>query len=315
LNKLLKRIIESRIARTILTISKRLKPIGFQGLSVFTVGRFFLDGLKQGALSTRAAAVAFRFFLAIFPGILVLLSFIPIIPIEDFQDNLFSAIEGFLPGDTFSLFQSTIKDLIHNKHNGVLSLSFIVGLFFASNSINAILIGFNGSVNIEKKGNFFKTRLFSLGILVIMAVTVVVSMALITASESIFEYASENYGIQPGIGQLAFSATRYLIIILLIYSTVTLLYNVGNLDVKRFKYWSAGASLTTLFFILTTVGFAIYLNNFGKYNELYGTLGTLVVLLIWLNFNCLILLLGFELNASISQAGNQTDIKLKNKEE
>ncbi len=305
----------SELVKAFFTLTKRIKPLGFQGLSLFTVGRFFLDGLKQGALSTRAAAVAFRFFLAFFPGIIVLLSLIPIIPVEDFQSNLFSAIEGFLPGDTFNLFESTIEDLIHNTHTEVLSLSFILGLFFASNSINAILLGFSGSINIDEKGGFLKTRLFSLGILLIMTITVVISMALITASESIFEFASENYGIQPGIGQLAFSATRYLIIILLIYSTVTLLYNVGNLDVKRFKYWSAGASLTTLFFILTTVGFAIYLNNFGKYNELYGTLGTLVVLLIWLNFNCLILLLGFELNASISQAGSRTDIILENKEE
>ncbi len=315
MKKLIDSILNSELVTAFLALTKRLKPIGFQGLSLFIVGRFFIDGLKQGALSTRAAAVAFRFFLAFFPGIIVLLSLIPIIPVDNFQENLFSAIEGFLPGDTFNLFETTIEDLILNKHTEVLSLSFIIGLFFASNSVQAILLGFYGSVNIEKKGGLLKTRLFSLGILFIMSLTVIISMALITASESIFNYASENYGIQPGIGQLAFSTTRYLIIILLIYSTVTLLYNVGNRDVKRFKYWSAGASLTTLFFILTTVGFAIYLNNFGRYNELYGTLGTLVVLLIWLNFNCLILLLGFELNASISQAGNKTEVKLENKEE
>lgn len=315
MQKILENILNSEFVTRLLSFAKRIKPVGFQGLSLYTVGKFFLDGLKHGALSTRAAAVAFRFFLAIFPGILVLLALIPIIPVDDFQTNLFSALQGFLPGDTFDLFESTFNDLFHNQHNGVLSVSFIVGLFFASNSIQAILVGFNGSVNVRNKGGIFKTRLFSLGILLVMAITVIVSMALITFSEGIFNYASENYGIQPGLGQFAFSATRYLIIILLIYSTVTLLYNVGNLDVKRFKYWSAGASLTTSFFVLTTLGFAVYLNNFGNYNELYGTLGTLVVLLIWLNFNCLILLLGFELNASIAHAGSQAEIILENKEE
>jgi membrane protein len=92
-----------------------------------------------------------------------------------------------------------------------------------------------------------------------------------------------------------------------------LLYNVGNLDMKKFKFFSAGAMLTTIFFLMTTIGFAIYLNNFGNYNELYGTLGTLVVLLVWLDFNCLILLLGFELNASISKATLLSDIKLEPK--
>jgi len=313
--KLIARITSSSFYLRLKALVIKIKPPGFQGLSLFTVGKFFIDGLKEGALSTRAAAVAFRFFLAFFPGILVLLSFIPLVPVEDFQTNLFSAIEGFLPGDTFHLFESTIEDLIHNKHNEVLSLSFIVGLFFASNSINAILIGFNGSVNIQKKGGIIKTRLFSLGILFVMGIVVVLSMTLITLSEDIFIYVSENFGVQEGFGQFTLSTIRYLIITLLIYSVVTLLYNVGNLDIKKFKFWSAGATLSTLSFIFTTIGFAVYLNNFGNYNELYGTLGTLVVLLIWLNFNCLILLLGFELNASISRAGKDTEIKLEHKEE
>jgi membrane protein len=272
-----------------------------------------LDGLKQGALTTRGAAIAFRLFLAFFPAILVMLSLIPLVPIVDFQDNLFAAIEQVLPGDTFALFEQTIADLILNKHNEVLSASFLVGLFFASNSINAILSGFNGSVNLEKKGGLLKTRLFSLGVLFVMALVVVVCMALVTLSEVIFDYGFARVEMNEGIAQFLVSSVRYIIIITLIYSVVTLLYNVGNLDMKKFKFFSAGAMLTTIFFLMTTIGFAIYLNNFGNYNELYGTLGTLVVLLVWLDFNCLILLLGFELNASISKATLLSDIKLEPK--
>ncbi len=296
-------------------LSERIKPIGFEGLTLYAVGNFFLDGLKGGALSTRAAAIAFRLFLAFFPAILVMLSLIPLVPIVDFQENLFSAIEGFLPGDTFALFEKTIEDLILNKHNEVLSLSFVVGLFFASNSINAILIGFNGSVNLNKKGGILKTRLFSFGVLFIMGIVVVLCMGMITLSEVIFDYGFSKVEMNEGLAQFLVSAARYLIITVLIYSVVTLLYNVGNLDERKFKYFSAGATLTTVFFLLTTIGFAIYLNNFGNYNELYGTLGTLVVLLIWLNFNCLILLLGFELNASISKATMLSEVKLEHKEE
>ncbi len=299
---LVERIQATRIYRKWRMLSERIKPIGFEGLTLYQVGNFFLEGLKEGALTTRAAAIAFRLFLAFFPAILVMLSLIPLIPVEDFQENLFKTIEGVLPGDTFALFQQTIEDLILNKHNQVLSLSFILGLFFASNSINAILIGFNGSVNLERKGGVFKTRLFSLGVLFIMGVVVVVSMALITLSEVIFEYGFSRVNLNEGLAQFLVSAVKYFIIISLIYSVVTLLYNVGNLDTKKFKFFSAGAMLTTVFFLLTTIGFAFYLNNFGNYNELYGTLGTLVVLLIWMDFNCLILLLGFELNASISRA-------------
>jgi len=310
---LVERIQATRLYKKWRILSERIKPIGFEGLTLYAVGNFFLDGLKQGALTTRGAAIAFRLFLAFFPAILVMLSLIPLVPIVDFQDNLFAAIEQVLPGDTFALFEQTIADLILNKHNEVLSASFLVGLFFASNSINAILSGFNGSVNLEKKGGLLKTRLFSLGVLFVMALVVVVCMALVTLSEVIFDYGFARVEMNEGIAQFLVSSVRYIIIITLIYSVVTLLYNVGNLDMKKFKFFSAGAMLTTIFFLMTTIGFAIYLNNFGNYNELYGTLGTLVVLLVWLDLNCLILLLGFELNASISKATLLSDIKLEPK--
>ncbi len=312
---LVERIQATRLYKKWRILSERIKPIGFEGLTLYAVGNFFLDGLKQGALTTRGAAIAFRLFLAFFPAILVMLSLIPLVPIVDFQDNLFAAIEQVLPGDTFALFEQTIADLILNKHNEVLSASFLVGLFFASNSINAILSGFNGSVNLEKKGGLLKTRLFSLGVLFVMALVVVVCMALVTLSEVIFDYGFARVDMNEGLAQFLVSSVRYIIIITLIYSVVTVLYNVGNLDMKKFKFFSAGAMLTTIFFLMTTIGFAIYLNNFGNYNELYGTLGTLVVLLVWLDFNCLILLLGFELNASISKATLLSDIKLEPKME
>jgi len=312
---LVERIQATRLYKKWRILSERIKPIGFEGLTLYAVGNFFLDGLKQGALTTRGAAIAFRLFLAFFPAILVMLSLIPLVPVVDFQDNLFAAIEQVLPGDTFALFEQTIADLILNKHNEVLSASFLVGLFFASNSINAILSGFNGSVNLEKKGGLLKTRLFSLGVLFVMAVVVVVCMALVTLSEVIFDYGFSRVDMNEGLAQFLVSSVRYIIIITLIYSVVTVLYNVGNLDMKKFKFFSAGAMLTTIFFLMTTIGFAIYLNNFGNYNELYGTLGTLVVLLVWLDFNCLILLLGFELNASISKATLLSDIKLEPKME
>lgn len=312
---LVERIQATRLYKKWRILSERIKPIGFEGLTLYAVGNFFLDGLKQGALTTRGAAIAFRLFLAFFPAILVMLSLIPLVPIVDFQDNLFAAIEQVLPGDTFALFEQTIADLILNKHNEVLSASFLVGLFFASNSINAILSGFNGSVNLEKKGGLLKTRLFSLGVLFVMALVVVVCMALVTLSEVIFDYGFARVEMNEGLAQFLVSSVRYIIIITLIYSVVTVLYNVGNLDMKKFKFFSAGAMLTTIFFLMTTIGFAIYLNNFGNYNELYGTLGTLVVLLVWLDFNCLILLLGFELNASISKATLLSDIKLEPKME
>ena len=109
---------------------------------------FFVEGVSKGSIPTRAAAISFRLFLAFFPGIIILLSIIPLIPIDDFQVQLFDAIKSYFPGDTFSLIEDTLHDLINKKHNTLLSIGFILMVYYASDSINAILMGFNESYHL-----------------------------------------------------------------------------------------------------------------------------------------------------------------------
>lgn len=300
--KLMDRIMEWKPVKAGIKLASEIRPPGFERLSVYDVARYFIEGLQKGAVSTRAAAIAFRLFLSIFPALIVLLSLIPYIPIENFQEELFSSIRSFFPGDTFSLFESTLNDLIHRTHATVLSIGFILALFFASDTVNAILIGFNGSYNLEKRRNPFILRLLSLVLLLGLTLILVIAMGLITFSEFIFDYLQTTELVSAGIVIFALQVAKWVIVILLIYSSVSVLYNVGDFNRSRWKLFSAGASFATVFFILASIGFAWFVTNFSQYNKLYGSLGTFLVLLIWMNFNCMILLLGFELNASISRA-------------
>lgn len=280
-----------------------LRPPGFQGLSVWYVSSFFVEALMKGQLATRGAAISFRLFLAFFPAIIMLLTLIPYIPIEDFQGALFNSIRGFFPGDTFSLFEETLDDLINQKHSALLSIGFVLVIFYASNSINAILLGFNSSYHLDEKHHPVMMRIASIVLMFVLGFLMTLAVLIIIFSGILFEYLHE-IGIIGDRGYIPIlNFAKWVVSVALIYTIITTLYNVGaRRGLRKWRFLNAGATLATLSFIVTSVGFAYFIENFSSYNKLYGSLGTLLILLIWLNINCIIVLMGFELNVSIRKA-------------
>lgn len=304
--KWLDRIRRMKGTRMIIRFLQGLKVPGFEGLSLWYVGTFFIEGITKGSLATRAAAISFRLFLAFFPAIILLLSLIPHIPIDNFQANLFDSIRGFFPGDTFSLFESTLDDLINRKHNALLSIGFILVIYYASSSINAILLGFNESYHIEERGNPFILRLASIVLIFVLGFIMIIAVSLIIFSGIAFDKL-HSVGIIGDKGYIPLlDFAKWVISLFLIYTVISTLYNVGNGRKRRkWKFFNVGSTFATLFFVLASIVFAYFVNNFGQFNKLYGSLGTLMVLLIWLNFNSMIILLGFDLNTSIRKAKKQ----------
>jgi membrane protein len=293
-----------RFVQRAILLLQNLRPVGFQGLSVWYVGSFMWRALNEGGIPTRAAAISFRLFLAFFPGIIMLLSLIPYIPIDNFQDQLFEGIAEFFPGDTFDLFESTLDDLIKKKHNTLLSIGFVLVIYYASNSINAILIGFNSSLLRDDKDNPFLIRAASLVLIFVLGLLMILAITLNVFGGWAFEHL-HKLGIIGDRGYIpVLDFFKWVITLFLIYSIITTLYNVGMgaRRRRRWKFFNPGATLATLAFVIASIGFAYFVNNFANFNKLYGSLGTLMVLLIWLNFNCNLLLIGFELNASIRSA-------------
>lgn len=301
MEKFMERLKRTRTVRLIRLFTMRLRPWGFEGLSVYSVSLFFIEGLQKGGLTTRAAAISFRFFLAIFPVLIMLLSLIPVIPIENFQEDLFSSIRNFFPGDTFSLVEETVADLINKSHNTLFSIGFILSVFYASSSVNAVLLGFNESYNLTDKGSVLMIRLMSILLVLVLSIFIFVAVILIIFSGVTFQWLVEQ-DIVSKDAVLLLQFAKWVISLLLIYMSITILYNVGDFEHRRWRIFSAGATLTTLLLILTSVGFAWFVNNFASYNKLYGSLGTFLLLMIWVNLNSNILLIGFELNTSILRA-------------
>ncbi|HLU85742.1 MAG TPA: YihY/virulence factor BrkB family protein [Vicingaceae bacterium] len=313
-SKLVNKLLDFKIVRKVIRWSKKIVLPGFDGIPLFEVLTFLIKGLQESSLTTRAAALAFRFFLALFPALIFLLSLLPYIPIDDFYNNLLVLMEGLLPDDAYEMAKSTIDDLVHKRHDTLLSLGFILAIYFASDGVNSMIEEFNHSYHsLQKSIGFIKQRLTSLLILGILTLLMVLAILLMVFYKVIINYLITNEWLSPDISLGTLGLIKMLTLLILFFTGISSVYYFGNLKGGKFRFMSAGSTLATGLAILISAGFGYYVNNFASYNKIYGSIGTLIVVLLWLYFNSLVLLIGYELNVSIAHAKN--DKKIASEEE
>ncbi len=291
---------------------KKIQLPAFEGLSLYGLLEIYIVGIVEGALSTRASSIAFSLFLALFPLLIFLFNLVPfIIPYVSVGDDSFDAqllifLETFLPtatGDYFGDIYHQIKD---QKQSGLLSSAFVVSIFLMANGVNAIFAGFETSYHVKLNRSFFRQYTVALMVGLILSILLIVGAIVFVYFEfyvlgylSEFAAYSEGSNLEEG-DILAVQIGKVLFLTMLSYLITAILYYFGTREGRHAKFFSLGALMTTLLFLLTSYLFGIYVEKFARYNELYGALGGLLILLvfIWLNSN--ILLLGFELNASLN---------------
>ncbi|MCH3883210.1 MULTISPECIES: YihY/virulence factor BrkB family protein [Tenacibaculum] len=286
------------IVNLLVKFGKKIKIPGLEGMSLYDVIEMYIIGIVKGALTTRAGGIAFSFFMAIFPFMLFVLSLIPYIPIEGFQDNLFSLIQEMLPPKTFEAVDVVIKDIINNQYGGLLSFGFLASMFLMTNGVNAIFGGFEYSYHVKEFRNVFKSYFVSLGVSLLMVLFLIVTVVLIIYYQ-IALTRIDKIGWLDTVDLNLFYWGRGLLFLLMIFTIVSLLFRFGTKQGKEIKFFSAGAILTTVLSLFTFYIFGIYVVKFATYNQLYGSIGTLLILMLFVWLNAIILLLGFELNASL----------------
>ena len=291
---------------------KRIIIPGFEGLNLHEVSLLFYRGLTKGAITTRASSLAFNFFLAFFPGIIVLFTVIPFVPIAGFQEQLFLLILEVLPPSTFEATKSIVDDIINNERGGLLSFTFILALYFCTNGVDAMITAFNNTYHHNDARSWVQLKLLSFSLTGILAIFLVLTIAFQIASEGFLSYlVSEKY-IGQVLAEIIFSSKGFILVIGLFLS-ISSIYYYAPADKSRWKFLSPGSILCTSLSVFTSLIFSYYVTNFAQYNQLYGSIGTLLVILLWMYFNSIILLIGFELNASILSAKESQSMKLSSK--
>ncbi|HEY1024026.1 MAG TPA: YihY/virulence factor BrkB family protein [Sphingobacteriaceae bacterium] len=272
---------------------------GFSPLPLYTVATFFFQEIGKDSLVNKASSLAYNFMLAIFPALIFLFTLIPYIPIDDFQPQLLDLIALVLPHNAFLAFQTTLEDIIENQNGRLLSVGFILALWFSTNGVSTLMRAFNKSSLILETRSYLKQRFVAMTLTVIMALALIIGLGLITVSEFVLSFLKDRLLFKDSFWIHVIAFVRWIILLAIYFVTISILYRYGPSHSKKWKLFSAGSWLATILAALTFWGFAFYINNFGTYNKLYGSIGTLIVVMIWLYLNSLIILLGFELNASI----------------
>lgn len=296
-------LVKIPILKQLILLCKKIKLPGFSGLSVFDLIKTYVFGIIEGTFTTRAGSIAFSFFMALFPFLLFLLSLIPLIPIANFQQEFLSFIAGVLPPQTAGFFLPIIEDIAMNPRGGLLSFVFILTIFLMANGVNAIFSGFEYSYHVTINRNFIKQYLVALFVSIFLALLLLVAVIFIVYSEYVIATLKNKDILSNDVFWI--TTLRYVIFVILVYFVVAILYYFGIKEGKTIRFFSVGALVTTLLFILTTYLFGIYIENFSNYNQLYGSIGALLIMMLYIWINSNLLLLGFELNATLKIMKNQ----------
>ncbi|MET4080072.1 membrane protein [Pedobacter sp. UYP30] len=273
---------------------------GFSSLPLYTVATFFFREIGKDELLNKSSSLAYNFMLAIFPAIIFLFTLIPFVPINHFQDQLLGIIELLLPSNAYIAFEATLKDIIKNQNGGLLSFGFFSAIFFATNGVVNLMKAFNRSSLIIETRGWLKKRLIALVLTFAIVVSIIICIGALAASDYVRTYLQLHLHFKHNATvDFAVLLLKWVFLVGLYFINISMLYRYGPSHTKKWKLFSSGAFLATILAFLTIWGFTFYINHFASYNKVYGSIGTLIVIMIWLYLNSLILLVGFELNASI----------------
>ena len=289
-------------------IAERAKKISlpfFEDVPLYDVALFFWRSVVDGAITTRASAIAFSFFIAFFPFVIFLFTLIPYIPIENFQDELLILIQDVVPSSTYSAIEQTVEDIITQPRGDLLSFGFFAALLFSTNGLAAMISAFDATIHTIHRRSWLSQRFAAIFILIVLSITLTIVVALLTSGQLFVQHLQESELLHANFTVPFITVGKWIITLALLFFTFSFLYYMAPAKKTKWRFISAGGTLSTVLSVITFVGFSFYINKFNQYNKLYGSIGTLLVILLMMYVMSLILLVGFELNASIHQAKNE----------
>lgn len=291
-----------RIGEKIVERAKKVSLPFFDGVPIYDVTLFFWRSIVDGSITTRASAIAFSFFIAFFPFIIFLFTLIPYIPINNFQNELFMLLQQVVPESTFATIEGTLMDIIMRPRGDLLSLGFFMAVVFSTNGLASMMSAFDATIHSIYRRSWLSQRLAALILLFILSILLTVAIALLTGGQLFIDYLQDHNIFRDSFTVYFLTFGKWVITLSMFFFAYSFLYYMAPAKKTKWRFISAGGTLATILSIITIAGFTYYINNFSQYNKLYGSIGTLLIILLLMYVMSLILLVGFELNASIYQA-------------
>ncbi len=297
---MIQKIIQKYLPQNFEERIQRFSMPGFDGIPVIDVFTMFRAEVKRDALGVRASSISFFFILAMFPSIIFFFSLIPYIPVANIDTVIFDYLQKVLPTPVYLVLQSTIRDIISIQRGGLTSFNFMLALIFSLNGVTSMMQVFDKINPIHKKRNFWAKRWAAFKITILMSIQLIVAMALIVIGEQYIKELLNTIGIENKFVVTIIMILKFLTLVLIFLNTIALIYYYGPSVKERYKFYSPGATFATLLMLLLSYILKWYFAYFHNFNKLYGSLGIVLVVMLWVYFNAFVLLFGYEVNNSIA---------------
>jgi membrane protein len=276
-----------------------------KGTSVYQVGQIFVQDFEKNDIVERAGGVAFSFTLAVFPAIIFMITLIPYIQnyFPDFSaSNVMEFFSDLMPPSVFEAASTTIEDILAHKRGGLLSLGAIMAFYLSTNGMMSLMKAFNRCYRTKDNRGYLKTLLIATFLTVVLSFALFVAVILLIIGQTILEnFQSLGYLTQDYL-YYAIVSSRFLVIVIIFFISISSIFYFAPAVHDRWKFFSPGTILSTFLSLMVSYSFSFYISNFGTYNKLYGSIGAMIAFMVWLFLISVIILAGFELNASIDKA-------------
>ena len=301
MTKLERIILNFSVVRFLKDKSKHIVLPGFDGVPLYDVIVFFFSQVRRVGLNQRAEAVAFNFLMAVPAGTIFLCTLIPYLPVsKQVTDELLVLTKDiFRSGDTYVLVSNFLRDFLMTPRSGLLSIGFILAVYYASNAMIGIMYSFNKSLLSVSKRNFFQARWMAIKLTTVLILLIIATIILLITQGKIANMLFEWLDIKNHVGIFLILSIRWVVIGALFFYSVAITYKYAPAVHKRWRLSSPGAIFATLLIIITNFAFSFWVNHFSNYNKVYGSIGTILIIMLLIYINSLLLLIGYELNVSI----------------
>lgn len=303
--KILSKILDSRLYHNLVSLLKRIR-FRRKGVSLFDIIEVFIEKLQNDEIVTRANGVAFNFTLAIFPAIIFVFTLIPYIQISNLPEldqQIMKFLEGWMPAAMYEVASTTIEDIISNRRGGLLSFGFLFSLFLATNGMISLMKAFNKCYRTVENRGFIQSRFIATLLTFMLAVVLFFAMMLLVIGQQAINFLQSAPWIDiEGYVFFLVLSLRFIVLFLIFLVAISSIYYLAPAVHDRWQFFSPGSLTAAFLSLIVTFGFTFYLNNFATYNKFYGSIGVLIALMIWLSLLSVIMLVGFEINASIDKS-------------
>lgn len=303
-NRIKKFIFENKYYLQLVAFLQRIK-LGNEKIGLYDAIIIFLRKMSNDEILDRANGVAFSFTMAIFPAIIFLFTLTPYIQVffpELNNDEIIGFLRDILPSNLYEAAETTIHDIIGKQRGGLLSFGFILTLILSTNGMTSLMSAFNACYKTIETRGFISIRLTATLLIFILSLSFIISIALLIVGQQMIENSEVRSVVSDIISVDLALIIRFIFLYFIFQIAISSIYYLAPAIHEKWHFLSLGSVFSTITIIISSFGFSYYVNNFGTYNKLYGSIGVLLVLMLWLFIISLILLVGFEMNAAIDKA-------------